>query len=130
MFAIPAGHAQARPVFALAVLVTARIAQLTVAELASPAGIAAAAVAHAAPMLATVQIAQLLRAVFAAPFRLASARLAIEIERPVARTVRQALQRILVHGGTVRSLPALFADARSVGTESMPRAGRVGAVHC
>lgn len=88
VLAIPPRYAQARSVLTLAMLVTARIAQFTVAELAAPADIASAAVAHAPPMLATVQIAQLLRTVLAAPLGLAGARLAVQIERPVAGTVR------------------------------------------
>lgn len=120
VLAIPAGDAQARSVLTLAMLVTARIAQFAVAEFATPTSITTTAIAHATSMLATVQVAQFLRTVLAAPLRLASARLTVQIERPVAGTIGQTLQRILVHGGTVRSLPAFLADACSLGTEAMP----------
>lgn len=129
MLPVPPGHAQARSVLALTMLVAARIAQPRVAEFTSPAGIASAGIADAASVLATVEIAQLLRAVLAAPLGLARARLAVQIEGAVAGAVGQALERVLVHGGTVRALPALFADAGAVGAEAVAGAGRVGTVH-
>lgn len=129
MLPVPPGHAQARSVLALTMLVAARIAQPRVAEFTSPAGIARARIPDAASVLATVEIAQLLRAVLAAPLGLARARLAVQIEGAVAGAVRQALERVLVHGGTVRALPALFADAGAVGAEAVAGAGRVGTVH-
>lgn len=59
VFPVPAGHAQARAVLALAVLVAPVVAQLHVAVLAGPAGEAGASVAHAMAVRAAVQIAKL-----------------------------------------------------------------------
>lgn len=58
VFAVPAGHAQARAVLALSVLVAPVVAQLRVAVLAGPAGVARAGVAHAVAVSAAVQVAQ------------------------------------------------------------------------
>lgn len=88
VLSIPSGDTQARSVLTLSMLVAPRIAQFTVAELSSPGWIATATVAHATPMLATVQIAQFLRTVLSTPLRLAGARLAVQVKRPVAGTVR------------------------------------------
>lgn len=129
MLSVPACHAEAGSVFALAMFVAPGVTQFTVAEFSTPARIAAAAVTHAASVLATVQVAQFLRAVLSAPLRLAAARLAVQIERSMAGTVRQALQCVLVHRGTVGSLPALLADACALGTESVARAGRMRTIH-
>lgn len=68
------------------------------------------------------------RAVIATPLGLTGAGLGVQIECTVSRAVGQALQRLLVHGGTVRSLPALLADARSIGTVPMARACGMWAV--
>jgi hypothetical protein len=59
VFAVPAGHAQARAVLALAVLVAPIVAQLRVAVLTRPAGVADASVAYAMAVRAAVQIAEL-----------------------------------------------------------------------
>lgn len=47
----------------------------------------------------------------------------------MARTVGQALQCLLVHCRTIRPLPALLADARSLGAVSVARARRMRTVH-
>lgn len=59
VFAVPAGHAQARAVLALTVLVAPVVAQLRVAVLTRPAGVTDASVAHAMAVRAAVQIAEL-----------------------------------------------------------------------
>lgn len=129
MLPVPSGHAQAGSVLALAMLVAPWIAQLVVAVLAAPSGITAARLADASPVLATVQIAQLLGAILTAPLGLAGAGLRVQIERTVAGAVGQTLQCVLVHRGTVRALPALLADAGTLGTEPMPGTGRMGTVN-
>lgn len=59
VFAVPAGHAQARAILALAVFVAPVIAQLHVAVLTRPAGVTGASVAHAMAVRAAIQIAKL-----------------------------------------------------------------------
>jgi len=126
---VPAGDAQTGAVLALAVLVAAGVAQPRVAILASPLRVTGTGVALAATMLAAVQVAQLLGTVVAAPLGLAGTRLGVQVEGAVAGAVGQALQRVLIHGGAVRSLPALLADAGAVGAESVARAVRMRTVH-
>lgn len=68
-------------------------------------------------------------AIIAGPHRLTEARLRLEIKVAVSAATRQALERLLIHLTAVSALPALLADAGALGTETMPRAGRVRAVH-
>lgn len=130
VLAVPTGDTQTRSVLALTVLVATAVTELRVAVLATPLGITGAGIALAATMLATVEIAQLLGAIIATPLGLARAGLGIEVEGAVSRAVGQALQGILIHGGTVCALPALLADASAVGAEAMPGAIRMGTVNC
>lgn len=46
----------------------------------------------------------------------------------MSTAVRQALQCLLVHLTAVGSFPALFADARALGAETVTRAGRMWTV--
>lgn len=130
VLAIPTGDTQTRSVLALTVLVATTVAEFRVAVLATPLRITGAGIALTATMLATIEVAQLLGAVIATPLGLARAGLGVQVEGTVARAVGQALQGILIHGGTVCSLPALFADAGAVGTEAMSRAIGMGTVDC
>lgn len=57
VLAIPTGHTQTGAVLALAMLVAARIAELSIAVFAAPLGIASAGIADTAPMLTAIQIA-------------------------------------------------------------------------
>lgn len=63
------------------------------------------------------------RAIVAGPHGLAEAGLGLQVEVAVSAAVRQALQRLLVHLATVGPLPALFADARALGAETVAGAG-------
>lgn len=58
MFSVPAGDAEARSVFALAVLVAPRIALFQVAKFPRPTRIALAGLRDAVSVVAAVQIAQ------------------------------------------------------------------------
>lgn len=68
-------------------------------------------------------------AVIAAPLGLTRAGLGFQIKGTVTRAVGQALQRLLVHGGTVRALPALLADAGSISAVSVAGARGMWAVN-
>lgn len=69
-----------------------------------------------------------LRAIVAGPHGLAEAGLGLQIEIPVAAAVRQALQSLFVHLTAIGPFPALLADARALGAETVARAGRMRAV--
>lgn len=68
------------------------------------------------------------RAIVTGPHGLAEAGLGLEVECTVAAAVRQALQRFLVHLTAVGTFPALFADARALGAETVAGASRMRTV--
>lgn len=119
MLAIPSGDTQTRSVLALTMLIAATVTEFRIAVVTAPFRITGAGIALAATMLTAVKVAQLLGAIIAAPFRLTCAGLCVQIECTVSRTVWQALQRILIHGGAVHTLPAFLADACAVSAEAM-----------
>ena len=97
VLAIPASHAQARAVLALAVFGTAGVAQPLGAQLACPARIADTGTGLAASMPAAVDPARRPRTVVASPAGVAHAPVQLQAEDTLFRTVGQALHRVAVH---------------------------------
>lgn len=73
MFAVPARHAQAGPVFALAVLVASGIAESLLAELAGPSGVADASAGLATSVSAAVDAAGRFGTIVTSPAGVANA---------------------------------------------------------
>jgi len=119
VLSVPSSNAQTSTILALAMLVTADVAQPGVAILATPLRVACTSVTFTTSVLTAVQVAQLLGTVVPTPLCLAGTGLCVQVEGAVAGTVGEALQRILVHGSAVRSLPALLAYASAIGAESV-----------